>query len=148
MPLYWSCLAMSHLLPDGRWASVPLCAAVIWLITSICSSRRAASSSLSAVWVPSVSSREAARVGKWHPSVSGCGILPVPYPCWEAGPKTKSSCSVKSWSLKSWGWAGWAFQGWCLAARIFSAGCGCPFFSCQIGTLILLENGWRQGQSA
>ena len=51
---------MSHLLPDGKWTSVPLCAAVIWLITSICFSRRAASSSLSAVWVLSVRSREVA----------------------------------------------------------------------------------------
>lgn len=54
---YWSCYSMSHLRPDGRRASVPLCATAIWLVTSLCSSRRAASSSLSAAWGVSVNSR-------------------------------------------------------------------------------------------
>lgn len=118
---------MSHLLTDGRWASDPLCAAVIWLITSICSSRKAASSSLSAVWAPSVSSREVGSDGKQHPSGWGCGVSPVPYPCWVGGPKIKSSPSVKSQSLKSLGWVSWIFWGRCDGIGIFSARSGCPF---------------------
>lgn len=74
-----------------RWASFPLCAAVIWLITSICSSRRAASSSLSAGWALSVSSRGVGSDGKQHPSALSSGILSVPYPCCVASPKIKLS---------------------------------------------------------
>lgn len=74
-----------------RWASFPLCAAVIWLITSICSSRGAASSSLSAGWALSVSSRAVGSEGKQRPSALSGGILSVPYPCWVAGPEIKLS---------------------------------------------------------
>lgn len=103
IPLYWSCYTMSHLLPDGRWGSIPLCAAVIWLITSLCSDRRAASSSLSDVWGLSVSSREVGSGGKQHPSGLGSGILPVRYA------RIKTSYSVQSWSLKTQGWVDWLF---------------------------------------
>lgn len=96
VPLYWSCYAMSHLLPDGSWASVPLGAAVISLITSICSSRRAASSSPSAVWVLSVSSAEVGSDSKQRPSGQGCDISPVPHPCWVAGPKIKTPTQWKA----------------------------------------------------
>lgn len=112
---------MSHLLPDGSWASVPLGAAVISLITSICSSRRAASSSPSAVWVLSVSSAEVGSDGKQRPSAQGCDISPVPHPCWVAGPKIKNSHSVKSQD-----WVGCIFWGGCAGVHIFSACRGCP----------------------
>lgn len=74
-----------------RWASFPLCAAVIWLITSICSSRGAASSNLSAGWALSVSSRGVGSEGKQPPSALSGGILSVPYPCWVAGPEIELS---------------------------------------------------------
>lgn len=121
IPLYWSCYTMSHLLPDGRWGSIPLCAAVIWRITSLCSNRRAASSSLSDVWVLSVSSREVGSDGKHHPSGLGSGILPVHYA------RIRTSYSVKSWSLKTQGWVDWLFWGRRAGVRIFSACRGCPF---------------------
>lgn len=129
---YWSCSAMSQLLPDRRWASIPLFAAVIWLITSICS-RRAASYSLSAVWVLSVSSREVGSDGKHCPSGLGGGILPVPSCSWVAGPKIKSAYSVRSWTLKSQGWVDRLFWGWHAGAHIFPAWRGCPCHHMPLG---------------
>lgn len=89
----------------GR-ASFPLCAAVIWLITAICSSRGAASSSLSTGWALSVSSRGVGGDGKQHPSALSSGILSVPYPL-----QVPKSSSVKHRSLKSQDWIDWLFWG-------------------------------------